>query len=972
MAASAADPYESLFSDSPPREPDAVGESSSGAHKRKEASSGFEMETAEEMDDFLYYQFFNVNDDDVTKASNGWQLENVTFKSSSKKPDAAGAERSFTGRVALNSDAQLERMGCRAHNAFVLEGEQFKSMIFYGMKDPVMPYFIYTFTASKGDRPGARGRDIYFVRPQTLKWKPLPMSPMIARHVFEHQLPGKGNAALRLAMLAKLAHVPPGTLLDMPALERMLYSHPLEAVRLRNMGIIKRIFFHAKLEALYPYYHVRDVEHLSVEAITTLHRFVTTPSTENNPIALCFVKSSRNLGLRCQDFDRIWALPELTHVQYEHICAAGKFVPPPTETLAVKLYDQLRSLVARHGHKFVDDDILSLYVAANEKALFEPALALLSDTYKAITIELLDGGPVRAVYVARMHMCERIILSGLEVVIARFVYEPPPRASPESVAKYPLRSTHPLCSEQKLFVEMGLSLPITVLTGPAGAGKSASLTEFLAHVGAIDYPKQVVFATYQGTNAATAADTNTPFAMTAHRILAKHANKCAKSPCVGRAAKQRKTDDGPKRGRSGGVARGRGAGNQRQMSMSGFVNVLERPDEEDDDDDDFVNCPLEDVLVLVIDEIGLFYEELFAPLLHVLTTCGKLCQIVVCGDQRQMVQIQPGQLQKDLIEGFAPWTINYEHQHRFDDESAVIFRHNSLQIDAGRPKAIHYAPGIFERFTPARRCYRSAWERQQAENELVDIFTIIKFSDTVHCMGVTRTHEDKELMLRALERVQFGKIIPYALRVGQKVMATRTIYPADITARQVLMLEEIQDCRVPHGRTIYSLEEREYRHLEPIHRNALNTVEYTKPYGLARRLMCRVVGSTKIVYLPYDGQFKGRVVRAGAVTERACQGTQADHIFVFKPTFWKEADVKECCYVVTTRQRKRLTLFCHEDVIINWVRNPAPRRNSVLGKKIRALYDKFERVLSIPPTPPHILALKEEEGDMYTVKVLSP
>jgi len=953
---------DALFSESPP--------SDSGL-KRKAPTATFEDESAEAMEDFLYYQFFNVEDDDHGKISNGWQLESGVSpykKGGGGKPETAPLV-TITGRVPLDNAAKVAELGCKAHNAFVLVEPAYRDAIFYGMKEPLMPYFVYTFQAAKGDRPGAGGRTTFFVRPHTLKWRAMDMTPTIARHVFENNLPGTKNAALRTLAVAKLMLTPPSTVLTLPALESMLSAAPAEVVRMRKMGIIKRVFFHSKLEALYPYYHVKDVEHLDVQAIETLQRFVREPSEHNNPIALCFVDAMRNLGLRCRDFDRIWYLPELTYAQYAHICDAGKFSPPPVEQLAVKLYDHLRASIKIYGHKFLDEDAIRLGASADEQKHFDAAMTLLRTTYRAVKVEPL-GSCTTAVYMHRMHMCERIILDSLRVVMARFACEPPRRKTLEEVAEYPLRSEHPLCSEQRLMVMQALERPFTAVSGPAGAGKSASLSEYLAHVGAIDWKNEVVFATYQGNNAASAVVTNTPFAATAHHILAKHANKCKQSPCYGRSNKRKKNDKS-QRGAGRGGARGRagrGRGRGAQSSMDRFVDTLER-DESPEDEDEYVNCPLEKVRVLVIDEIGLFYEDLFAPLLHVLTSCGKLCQIIVCGDHRQMVQIQPGQLQQDILEGFAPWVIKYDHQHRFDDENAVIFRHNSTQIHQGLPHAIIYKPNVFERFTPAQRIYKTPAELRALEAELVVLFRSIKFDDSERCMLVTRTHELKDIALRALETVQYGNVIAYALRVGQKVMARRNNIKARITAKQILMLDVIEDCELPRGRTIVELEEHEYKNLSVKSSLARVTTD-KKERGTVRRLRCHVVGSTQIVYLPYDGQFVGRVSRAGAVTERSCQGTQAEHVFVLKPSFWSEADFKECCYVVCTRQRKRLSLFCHDRVITDWVRNPAPKRNSVLGPKIRKLCAQFEPVFAVPPPTPEILALREEEGDRYTPKML--
>jgi hypothetical protein len=199
-------------------------------------------------------------------------------------------------------------------------------------------------------------------------------------------------------------------------------------------------------------------------------------------------------------------------------------------------------------------------------------------------------------------------------------------------------------------------------------------------------------------------------------------------------------------------------------------------------------------------------------------------------------------------------------------------------------------------------------------------------------------------------------------------MSKVTDYKADITARQVLVLEGIEDCAMPPRMLLKWLERKHYRGLKPIFTDYKDT-DARKPRGHARRLRCRVAFSQKIVYLPYDGKFATSVGRAAAVTTRSCQGTQAEHVFCLLVDYWSTADVKQGCYVVSTRQKKRFTAFCTHDSWYKWCKNPSPPRNSTLGAELLAVAERFAAQFPMQPLSPELLALRDEEGDTFMPKL---
>lgn len=927
-----------------------------GAAKRKfdEITEDFGHLDPEEKNYLLYHQFLSKDyDTDFGRkpvATNGWQLETLGA------PMATGVSRpvySFTGRIGLDNTRKMERIGCHSAHAFMLLGNN--QDIFQGLKESLKPYYTYSFKATKGDKKGAQGKDTYFVKPETFQWEPMPLNYHIAMHIFEHELVGSQMQQFKEAAMTALASIPPADRhkpLTLHNLEVLLRHRPDDVITLRGMPIMKRLFYHDKLKHLYPFYTVHDLEHLPIQAIDTLCKHVadvidrSDPSRvrqHSDPTLLCFWPTMVHLGLRCEDRDKVWYLPELPYAMYRLVCSRRQYRPHPVNELAVSLYDKIMARHYDEGHKFIPMQSVRGMAGSIEDKTFRNVMDMLTDRemYHALHIENIPDTTVQIVYPRRAAVCETLIVSAINSVLQRFEHDPPSWRTEGASATYPKLPEVSACSEQLRFVEYAMNIPIVNVSGQAGSGKSAGLTRYLARLNAMDEREKIVFSTYQGNNASEAQEENTSFAETAHRMLARHASKCRSSPLFREQSKKRRVDP----------------------NIAGNFIGTSAPEERDETR--CKNCPFEHVKVLIVDEVGLFYDELFAILVYILVKCGKLCQIVVAGDHRQQVQIQPGRLQLDLFQGFAPWTLSYNHCHRYDDETAVIFRHNADAIDKMRPDLVYREEGIFELIEPSR-FYRSN-ETHMFQPELTRILKSIGFSDSEKCMLVTRTHAMKDVATKSIEETQYGDISPYALRVGCKIMCTKNNYDIDMISNRVLVLEGIEDCFIPDGRTLNSLDDIEYLMLmvDPAALCAMDTQKDRKPPRRARRLRARVANRKKIVYIPYDGRFKNYVKRAAAITERSCQGSSADHVCGVKLSFWDKADVKECAYVVCTRQRKRLSLIMTEDTFSKWVKNKSKPRNSVLHVKLAKLYEKYKDKYKVPQDSIRITMLKAEEGQKY-------
>lgn len=101
------------------------------------------------------------------------------------------------------------------------------------------------------------------------------------------------------------------------------------------------------------------------------------------------------------------------------------------------------------------------------------------------------------------------------------------------------------------------------------------------------------------------------------------------------------------------------------------------------------------VRIVVVDELSMVGEPIFARLLKVLVTLNDLRKLVLMGDKRQLPSISEGKLIADLTASFLP-VIELRENHRAKPEAKVLFE-NAMAIAEGNMSKIKDVPGIFER-----------------------------------------------------------------------------------------------------------------------------------------------------------------------------------------------------------------------------------------------------------------------------------
>ena len=981
--------------------------------------------TQQELDYYYYYQFVRRDSSDEfgtvrTRATNGWQVE------AGLEPADKECNLVFQGRLPINSELELDKMKCPRHNAFLLTECPYAVFYPIDDKAPHLSvFYFYTFKAKESPYPGPRGKKIFFVDTTTVKWTPLPMSTYLVMEVVRRSMPGKRHDMLRHMLLEQLKTEPPSKKFSLKNLEDLLGENVLEKRKLHRVGIIKRLFFHEVLVHLYKYYDADDLEHVANSRLAYMASIITRSEAVVNPCTLCYQSMCSEDRIICRDLTRVWYLPELTRAQYLTICEAKGYKYSPEDDAALRIYGALKNYIDKYKHTFIDYDTLMELAAITDAHLGKRAMYLLTEQYRVVVTQVRKPGffdirspEVTFVYRKEDAVNEDMIAYCIDKTIRNFLASPPTFATPEEVEAYPMTPANQPCSEQLIALERA-KMPFLALTGPGGSGKSEVLSRVMGMYNAIELMSETKFLTYQTNNAAEAARRNTPYATTCHRLMSKHFNKCKRSPlnrkkhaaALSASREAARTGQTPVRAEQEEGGQDEDYGQEGERNVERLLTVIHIPTVEamtrygDDNSNSFLDademreyieqeeaeeaaegeasekvtkkknkaedsefgefsmCPLEHVIRVVVDEMGLLCELIFGPLLGVLTSCGNLKQIIVCGDYRQQKQMQPGDLQRDLLEGLTNWCLEFKHSHRFKGGAAAIHAHNAQAIHEMKPERLIIEPGVWEfiELEQSRYNVKTQAGRDILRNELITQLKSIGFDDGENCVMVTRTHVLRELASVALEEIQYGNVIPYALRVGQKIMCKDTIREIGVVSRQIFILLGIEDCVVPKGKTLAGLEAKDYVGMDVKFAAKTDTVTFRKRRGFARRLRVRRAGEQpdedgkyRELLIPYDQRFRPKVVRASVLTERACQGSQGMFVVCLKPAFWDAADFKETFYVVATRQIERFVILSKQSYIKKWATNPTPERDTRLAEKLKKVYNTHAAAVTMPVNTPAI------------------
>lgn len=227
------------------------------------------------------------------------------------------------------------------------------------------------------------------------------------------------------------------------------------------------------------------------------------------------------------------------------------------------------------------------------------------------------------------------------------------------------------CIEQESILHHTKCNPIVIVNGSAGSGKS-EITSNIVHQYHENEVIGLSFMASHATNLYNKIVKNSGkyhikdrnyLVTTCHQFLVQHQKMCCSGMAVcGSSKNQESTLDDIKRE----------MWKKSNLPLWSYYKYAPLRQE--------VNCPLQNIKVVVFDEFGVMYEELFCQVLDILCKCcPNLVQIVVSGDINQLPQIQSGHLSRELIYGFG---CNYmEHSHRQNNLSLTKISRFILKND---------------------------------------------------------------------------------------------------------------------------------------------------------------------------------------------------------------------------------------------------------------------------------------------------
>lgn len=806
-------------------------------------------------------------------------------------------------------------------------------IVVYDMPVKVDPFYSYTMGViidnnaiyKKGDRTIVRiNGDVLM--------KPLPCTSELLRKFIPHAFPDSRTEEFK-KLLGKLKV---WLKTDFKSHELVTYEQVCDAItryhadsldKFTSNVRVKRYFLHDRITLMEKYYDPETVATLAADDIVSLSMYFD-PASERtpDPADLMFkhkLQQYTSKGRGCK------TLRELDEQAWRSLCRLRKIPFDPAVEAAIRMYNSIKIMIKETMGKYVPEIQLGASSANHD------AIEKLLD-YGAIAREVTKGES--RIYLRQMYFEEQLIVDGLVQLVQNGQTEKPTYTLEESSA-VPASDKTP-CSEQMRLVRYIISLPIVVLCGRGGAGKTDACALAFRHVA----PEETLFLTYHNTNASNCRTRVTSRSHTIHKLLVTHANCCHLSPYT---PWHKKTESAL-------------AKVKKEMGIH------------------FYKCPLEDIRYVIIDECGILCDGLFAALLTALLRCGKLCRLILCGDALQQAQKEPGRLFRDFQKGMPAWEVQFRHNHRMSDATARIFRKNMDAIYKMDPDGFeiddkcnrHY--DIPAGLDPAihRRKNKDMWK--QIGDALSDVLrraiVDLDFGDEEDVRVVVRTRYIRNLMSNLIKELYHGSY-DRGFIVNQKIVYKRTNY--DITPNlcnnEILIIVRIEDVRV----TKDSKKDKERdKHIvnstDVVHEHKTTSAPRNSERMVYRRIVCRVcMCPSEVRIIPWTGDHRLYVEQAAVSTEASIQGLESNRVFSVKPGAWDKADTNLSMGMVAGRAIKEMTWIAPIGELVTWMKTPEPKRLSGMGDKIFDAMYHFMRQEAFQPPPDtdrvKALIVKEEE-----------
>ncbi len=727
--------------------------------------------------------------------------------------------------------------------------------------------------------------------------------------------------------------------------------------------LLTMIFCHETAKCLYPYYSKSKI--LRIPAGTLENMKAALMST---PSLFCFY-GAYVLFITDSKKRLITNLPELPEEKFEDICESMNLKVSKEEKLAVYIYRLLKDECVTHGHKFIVLWQVYERTGAESMEMFDSAIEYLVDhkaivvtpnpiinttdgtVKKAHEVAQFDSMPDSLVYLSITYISERMIRDGYQSIFRNYKKGPPIlmdnlRAPHEEGDPHVLRSvkydpsTEPKkptvtkCSEQLATVEHFARYPrcpVPGLDGWGGSGKTTTLWAVLN----LYPPNSTILLTAQAANAAACREKVTLNSMTMFMMAMMHTLTCPKSPYY-----DANTYNGAK-----------------IMEVPTFSSKKEReayrmklpPDERLEFDNPMEmrgfrfpkgKCFLHHVQTLVVDEISLVDDEIYATVLSILSTCGDLKQVLICGDHRQKPQISYGCLMEDLVRGLP--VIEYKHCHRFQS--------GSLFMNA---KAIHERNYDEVRFDDQRYKMIEIDEMKTYSDdgliidELGDVMRKNRIEASVDNMLITRTNRMRRIIGNLARESSFGDSNHF--HRGQKIYLNVTDYsipPPVFISKQILVVSCILDMTMPDKckKSTMSREAIITARTEIVAKHN-STASPVMNFQLSFRLIIAVPlgkdldDQSQWIRIPFFGHHKRTVADASCLTLHFVQGFETKHVVVFHTSQWDTGDTNRGLFAAVTRGAESVTFVSNHTMLEKMCKNKDKPRDSVLWAYLKEMND---------------------------------
>lgn len=866
--------------------------------------------------DFIHPSF---KDDDlyVPSAKSSVQQKQTTI--------ARKRSRRITGAIPYE-DMSKFKSNVKSDRDDVVGFINYDDFVLYNVKETLSPVFKYSFEATKGTMK-LSGREILFLCGD-FTYEKLPSTPKTIKKLLNWAQKGMRSDRMRQLIKQLMEKLQP--LIDSTTI---ITEHQLfDLVMKTNRFCLDEFMENAKIKQYFKFHQIRLIARyypMSVPSSMSscnLDEFSEYFNPKNNkdlpdPAELCFEAMVQKFVSTTEHRKRI---EELSLDDYLSICKSRKITPSSVNVEAIKIYEFLKTQTKERSDKFLYGDEMFFGMPDDTK---EDVLKVLN-RYCAICRDKNDerGGRyyVRRVYIAELMIVKSIVNLGNNAIADS------PTLGVNQSAKAPL--TKP-CSEQLRMINLSKVLPLLIVNGMGGSGKTDGCCFTLKDI----KESETLFLTYHSANSANAQERVTKRSYHIHKIMTMHAMYCMDSPYY--VLRKQKTK--PK--------------------------LIEKMGLE------FVRCPFENIKFVILDEVGIVYDELFAQILWPLIHCGKLCRLVLCGDKDQQPQRREGQLFTDLLKIFKPWNITFQHYHRPDKNNADLFRNNSKAIierDITKyrfNKTTNILRPIENNLDPALHNRNPARKKQVLDElryVLESVFKEFNVGDQETYLILSRTNEIRRLV-NNIVKLDFHKHPGRGFVKTQKIIYKRNCYDFEpwLFNNELLVIDRIEDVQI----TCNHSDSKKLAETIVKAENVIEEIENTAVYKMRRsnvfrRVVCHVRGVPKAKrIIPWIFGHSQYVIPAAAVTETISQGLEASVIVDIKPRSWEKADTNLSMNMVQTRARNKIIWISPQEELVKWITTPQPFRRSALAEKLQLAMQALLDIIEVPEDDDDIKEKIKEE-----------